>query len=198
MARRKHRPAPNQSGLFGDDDGRVQSRPDAGTGKSGSPGDVGDLRSSAGPSGPLCGPPVGGSPGRVSPRSDLPDGPGRGVGPAVDPSDAEAGESLEVTRGRSGDLGGMDPDRLQADFLPSSKPLAPGAGGLGRSSSIIRLNGYGNISLDRLRELRKSGFEIDYWCYDSGFGYEIPVDMALCYFDPRICVLGDSDQLDWM
>jgi hypothetical protein len=193
MARRKHRPAPNQSGLFGGDDGRVQSRSDAGTGKSGSRGDVGDLRLSGGSPGPLCGPPVGGNPGGGSPGSDLPDGPGPGVGSTVDPPGVS-----EDSRGRSGDLGDMDPDRLQADFLPSSKPLAPGAGGLGRSSSIIRLNGYGNISLDRLRELRKSGFEIDYWCYDSGFGYEIPVDMALCYFDPRICVLGDSDQLDWM
>jgi hypothetical protein len=194
MARRKHRPAPNQSGLFGGDDGRVQSRSDAGTGKSGSRGDVGDLRLSGGSPGPLCGPPVGGSPGRVSPRSDLPDGPGRGVGPAVDPPDAEAGESLEVTRGRSSDLGGMDPDRLRADSHPPSKPPV----GIDGSSKMVYLNGYGSISLIRLRELRDSGIKIDYWCLDHNRGYWIPVDEVLCYFDTRFVVSFDHNSLDWM
>jgi hypothetical protein len=185
MARRKHRPAPNQSGLFGGDDahsfGSARSR-----------GDVGDLRSSGGSSGQLRSSPVGDRPGSALAGPVFPDGSGPGVGSAADPpSDVQSGETLVR---RSVDLGGMDLGQPQAESLSSSKPPAV----VDDSSKMVYLNGYGNISLVRLRELRYSGIEIDYWCLDNNRGYWIPVDEVLCYFDDRFGFPGDHNSLDWM
>jgi hypothetical protein len=186
MARRKLRPARNQSTLFGGDDG--QSRDES----VGSPGNVGNIRSSGGSPGPLRDPAVGDISGRALSGPDMPDGPGPGVSPADDtPGIVQSGE---IRDRRSGDPGGVDLSRPAAHSFSPSKPPA----GIDGSNKIVYLNGYGKISLNRLRELRESGIEIDYWCIDSGFGYEIPVDMALCYFDHRFRVPVEDDPSDWL